>query len=327
MNKKIYILLFICAFAFAKGQHTLTAAFNPVPGDLESYFSLNSTGLFLGSSGTSQTWNYTGISIAPGGPSTNTYVTMSSVPNSSLFPGGTIAADGGGFYSVYGNTSSKNEYLGTAQPTASNCQVYSDPIKFYPLPFSYGLSSSDSFSSTSSSYTITGTFTTTGDGTGTLLLPSTTYPNIFKLTYFVYETLNFGTSVDSYTIIQSQYYSSLSKFPVLTVGSQTSTSSGIQTYGNINAPFALGIPSAFEINGPEFFPNPVTNGELFIRNTGSDIVSVTFINTLGQSVKTIHFENTGSENTRIDVNELAKGIYFLNMESKKGLRSKKITIE
>ena len=67
--KKIYILLcVIFLFHENKAQHTLTAAFNPVGGDIESYINLDTAGLFLGSSGPSQIWNYTGISTGTNAP-------------------------------------------------------------------------------------------------------------------------------------------------------------------------------------------------------------------------------------------------------------------
>src|ERR1700740_966445 len=118
--KKIYIL-FCITFLLQeyKAQHTLTAVFNPVIGDVDSRITLDTSGLFLGSSGTSQIWNYTGISTGTNAPGSSTYVAMSLVPNNSLYPTGTIAIDEGvgGIYYVYNNTSSKVEWLGAAQPT------------------------------------------------------------------------------------------------------------------------------------------------------------------------------------------------------------------
>ena len=82
-----------------------------------------------------------------------------------------------------------------------------------------------------------------------------------------------------------------------------------------------------EINSPDVFPNPVTSGELFVTDAADNVNSISFTNVLGQSVKMINFERTRSENKKIDVSELTKGIYFLSINSTKGMHSKKIIIE
>lgn len=317
--KKIYILL-ACVFLFGqnRAQHTLTAAFNPAIGDVESYINLDTAGLFLGSSGVAQTWNYTGISTGTNAPYSNTYVAMSSVPNNSLYPTGTIAIDIGvaGYHYVYSNMSSKVEWLGAAQPTASNCSVYSDPEILYTLPFTYGSSSFDTYSNTAST---TGTTTTTGDGTGTLQLPSGNYSNILKITII-------EQTSGPITYATNRYYSALSKFPLLTINSAT-IGSIIYKSGLVNTSVALAISRLSEIHGLNFFPNPVTDGELFITDEKNEIRSVSFINVLGQTVKTISFGNNTIDNKKVDVNELAKGVYYLRLDSNQGILIKKIVIE
>lgn len=323
--KKIYILM-VLSFLFQqnKAQHTLTAAFNPAIGDIDSQTTLDTAGLFLGSSGTSQVWNYTGISTGTNAPYGYTYVPMSSVPNSSLYTTGTIAADVGigGIYYVYSNTSSKVEWLGATQPTPSNCGIYSDPQIIYSLPFMYGSSITDTFNQTNPT-TRTGTTTASGDGTGTLQLPSGTYPNILKLTTTFYET----GGPNTITSVENQYYSALSKFPLLTVGTLTSSIYGIMKYGTINTPFTLGVLSSVDINNPNVFPNPITNGELFLTDQKNEILSVSFNNVLGQTVKTVYFGNKTTDNKKVDVSELAKGVYYLRIDSNQGLRTKKIIVE
>ena len=323
--KKLYILLCILfLFGQNKAQHTLTAAFNPAIGDIESYIALDTTaGVFLGSSGISQTWNYTSISTGTNTPYSYTYVPISSVINNSLYPTGTIAGryGVGGYDKVYNNTSSQIEFLGFAQPTASNCQVYSDPAIFYSLPFSYGSSSSDTYTYTSWSGTYTGTIITTGDGTGTLQLPSGNYSNILKITLWFYD--------GGFTSVEDRFYSTLSKFPLLTISSGTIGAS-VYKSGQINILVAASVKETEYNSAFNVFPNPVSNGELFISNANSFTgrMTIEIINVLGQSVNTFSLENqSGTESKKINVSDLTKGIYYLRISSKEVTKTQKIIIE
>lgn len=325
--KRICILILL-SFLFQKNkaQHTLTAAFNPVMGDMESYIALDTNGLFLGSSGSSQTWNYTGISTGTNAAYSYTYVAMSSVPNNSLYPTGTIASDVGigGIHYVYSNTSTKIEWLGAAQPTPSNCGIYSDPSMSYTLPFMYSSSFSDTFYQTNPT-TWSGTTTVNGDGAGTLQLPSGNYSNILKLTFF---SSQIGSS-QTITSVENRYYSALSKFPLLSIGSLTSSVSGIMKYGRLNTSFALGVLSSLDSNKPNVFPNPVTNGELFVKlGNSKPIIGIEIINVLGQEVIRLQpNEINGTETERIDVSSLAKGMYYLIISTSGASSAKKILIE
>lgn len=321
--KKLYIILFAFLFLQNKAQHTLTASFNPVFGDIESYIEIDTTGLSLGSSGVSQTWNYTGISTGTNTPFSYTYIPMSSVINYSLYPTGTIAMryGVGGYDKVYNNTSSQIEFLGFAQPTASNCQVYTDPAIFYSLPFTYGSSSSDTYSYTSWTGTYVGTITTTGDGTGTLQLPSGTFSNIFKLTIIYNQPGSFNS-------VENRFYSALSKFPLLTISSYT-VGSTVYKGGMINTLVANGIKNSNENNTFFAFPNPVTNGDLFLKSGNEGhLKEVEITNILGQ---VILYHSTYDINTsgikKIDVSSLQKGVYFLNIKGSDGSITKKIIIE
>ena len=317
--KKIYILLcIIFLFYENKAQHTLTAAFNPVVGDIESYINIDTAGLSLGNSGPSQIWNYTGISTGTNVSGSYTYVAMTSVLNNSLYPTGTIARriGVGGYDMIYGNTSSKIEYLGWAQPTASNCSVYGDPGIYYSLPFTYGSSSVDTYSSTSES----GTIITIGDGTGTLQLPSGSYSNILKI------TLSYNNG--AIPSVENRFYSALSKFPLLTISSAT-VGASIYKGGQINTLVSTSIKESEFHSAFSVLPNPITNGELFLKSeNGKQVKNIEIINSLGQVV--LH-ESSGEMNgidaKRIDVSNLSKGIYYLTARTSDGACTKKIIIE
>lgn len=77
----------------------------------------------------------------------------------------------------------------------------------------------------------------------------------------------------------------------------------------------------FESKKIVVFPNPVKD-QLKIENENLKINSISIINITGKTVKTFT-----SSNNIIDVSDLAKGIYFLQIQTDKGLVSKKIIKE
>lgn len=320
--RKIYVLALMILFLQHKGQHTLTAAFNPIVGDIETAIGLDSAGLFLGSSGTSQIWNYSGISTGTNTATGFTYVPMSSVTHNSLYPSGTIARRfGTGVLDyIFNNTSSKIEYLGTAQPTASNCQVAIDPVIQFTLPFTYGSSNSDTYSISGWMGTQSGTVITVGDGTGTLQLPSGNYTNILKITIYDYQS--------SYTSIENRYYSPLSKFPLLSITTVT-ISSNVFVGGHINTLVSTSLKEYVKEEAFNVFPNPIANGTLFLNTTNNEPINqVEIINVLGQKVLQYSAEQLNNvEIKKIDVSTLQKGVYYVNIQNDKTVTTKKIIIE
>lgn len=322
-----------------KAQYTITAADNPVPGDVQSFIDIDSTNLSLGSSGTSQMWNYSTVVINGNPLVTSTFVPMSSVPNNFAFPGGTIGLDlGGGGYGVLSNTSAKFEYLGYAETTLSNCWMYSDPFKPFSLPFTYGSTSPDNYLLIQPTNTTVGTFTTTGDGTGTLVLPTATVSNVLKLRYLQYESDTTSTgSILNFTITMDQWRASVSKFPLLEVQTSTmvvTTGTNVSVTYNKNGRiystyYPLGISSIENSSEFKVFPNPVTNGELFISNIPlSERMTIEIYNVLGQTVKTIlPGSQNNSEPKKINVSDLAKGIYYLRINAKETAKTQMIIIE
>jgi hypothetical protein len=336
--RKIYLLLLISIWSSVEAQYTITSASNPVPGDVQDFIDLDSTGLSMGSSGTSQNWNYSSVTSLPVFPVTSTFVPVSSIPNNFMFPSATIGLDlGGGSYGVLSNTSSKFEYLGYAEPTFTNCWAYSDPLKAYSLPFTYGSTSADTYLLIQSTNTTVGTFTTYGDGTGTLQLPTATIPNVLKLHYTQYEsdTTSSG-SVYTYSVSLDQFYASVSKFPLLEIQTATltaTTGTNVSTYyykyGRIYTfYYPLGISNKEKNVGDlTVFPNPVTNGELFIKSESErPVTGIEITNVLGQVILNRPL-NEMNDTKRIDLSTLQKGIYFLNIKNAKGMITKKIIIE
>lgn len=93
-------------------------------------------------------------------------------------------------------------------------------------------------------------------------------------------------------------------------------------------------PSPTSINENEvsatlnLFPNPsngFVNLEYISGNQGNIIISV--VNTLGATVYTTNAVSNGSLNKSIDLSQLTKGIYFVNVSSNNGTTTKKLIVQ
>ena len=78
-----------------------------------------------------------------------------------------------------------------------------------------------------------------------------------------------------------------------------------------------------EISGLNVYPNPVTNGKLFISSDNSSEKQVAIYSVLGQKVLQAKTNN----NSEINVSQLAKGAYILNISEDGKSESKKLIIQ
>ena len=84
----------------------------------------------------------------------------------------------------------------------------------------------------------------------------------------------------------------------------------------------LGL-SKNEIAGLNVYPNPVTNGQLFISSNSSSEKQVAIYNVLGQKM----LQTKTNNNSEINVSQLAKGAYILNISEDGKSESKKLIIQ
>src|SRR6188768_1501296 len=103
--KKIFTLIALLITVGAIAQPTVNSSTYPAPGTTLVYTEVNATALSEGSGGANQSWNFSNLT-ATGMTSTTSYVTASSTPYASSFPGSNLAAStpdgsGGFLYSYY----------------------------------------------------------------------------------------------------------------------------------------------------------------------------------------------------------------------------------
>jgi hypothetical protein len=84
----------------------------------------------------------------------------------------------------------------------------------------------------------------------------------------------------------------------------------------------LGVAKV-DVSKCSVYPNPVTNGKLYISSESSGVKKVTIYSLLGQKV----LETKTANNAEINVSQLAKGAYILNVTGDGKSESKKLMIQ
>ena len=329
--KYLYLSFIVVLTIQLSAQNPLTSTKVPIVGDIEAYKYADTSGIMAGSAGTNQNWNFSGIVFSPTAAiSSATYVTASSAPNASLFPSANIASNDGTNYSMFATSSSSLVFLGSAEPTPSNCVVYSNPFTYITFPFAYANSITDTHAYSSGGINANGSTTTTADGTGTLTLPgSNVYGNILRI------KINFviiysGSFTGTYTSTQYAWYSPVNKFPLLTVNNSTFSSAfgtNIDKSVQVNYQLALPIseiqqaPSSFEL-----FPNPAHGiVNITLNSTGKEEFII--YNSLGEVCKVVSTDNTMNDSRTINIEGLTSGIYYVKLKNSKKETAKKLIIE
>lgn len=335
MKRILFFLGFISTF-FLKAQFVITATTNPVAGDVEAYVNTYSTGVTQPVSGTNKLWNYTGLNLIFQSTSSSTYIPVFAVPNNNLFTGANLGVMYGpnAYEALKINNSSRTD-LGGAATTASDCTVFSDPYVYMNLPFSYGSAYADNISYTSSNESLNGIASLSGSGTGTLLIPGYTFNNVLKVTTTINYTYTSGPAVASITLVSNSFYSSASKFALLTIQSSTVTQGSTTTVdidASVNKTFAFGVGIEEQIGENNFsvFPNPVSAENVTIAfTTKSEVTNISLVNTLGQLVKEKTYTDLplGQNNISFDLKDISKGIYYLQIKTGEFESVKKLVVE
>ncbi len=335
--KKILFCFGIFSFFCAKAQYIITATTNPVAGDVEAYINTYTTGITQPVSGTNKVWNYSALSMDfMNSSSSSTYVPVSAVPNNNLFSGANLGStSGSNSYEALKITNSSRTDLGGAAATASDCTVFSDPYVYMTLPFGYGSGYADNISYSGNGESLNGTANLSGSGTGTLIIPGFTFNNVLKVTSTINYTYTSGTTVANIILETQSFYSSVSKFALLTiqnsiviVGAQTTTDVGAL----INKTFAIGV-GLEELtikNDFSVFPNPASPTNVSVSfNSKDNSATLSLLNTLGQVVKENVYNNLSAGENKIsfDLKNIPTGIYYLQIKTGEYEGVKKLVIE
>ena len=330
--KKNLTLLAACSFTLSmSAQFSLSkVAHEPTVGDVNITQEYDSVNVLPKSGGNNQVWNFSSLIQNTFSPTTSSFVAATGVPSASVFPGATLAEDlGNSDYNFYKSVSSPTpqfEFLGyyNTMPPAGGFKFTNGVINGI-WPLASGVTFTDSFSGSNIGFpgTTTGTQTITSSGSGTLLLPGgVTHNNVVQV-----KTIR--KSVTSITILtisvtyssvatEYTYYHANQKFPLLTVAydiSDDGTTVDTSAIITMNKNVTLGVRS---LNNPalsfKLYPNPAANVlHIEFTNSATESYRVEVFNSLGSMVLSKNKEDGNNLKETLDVSNLPKGLYVVNI--------------
>ncbi len=340
--KKIYSIIAAALCVGSLNAQTLTQANHaPIVGDSYQTVDCSTVGINPGGNGAGQTYNFSTISILSN-TVTNNGVTVASTGSASSYPSASVAVQSGTFNSFYSASATNLSYWGGNIKVGGQnvTMVYSNaaPVAAYPLTL--GTTASSSVAGTQTSIAGAGTFTgmcsVTGAGTGTLMLPGGyTYNSILKVTTSA--ALSFTTPFGPGTYSQNKYdyYSSMQKYPILSITNETITSAlgaTTETVVLINNNYkVVGITEAANqsLTDVTVYPNPAKdNINLNFTNENADPASYDLVNVLGQTVRTQAIPVVKGETLyNVNLAGIENGVYFIKLHVGAKTSVTKITVQ
>lgn len=311
-------LALMCSVSLAQPVLTATGI-NPVIG--ESFTLFNTGYVSPGNSGANQTWDLSSMTGTSGGLST--IVAPSSTTNGASFPNANIAWNNttGGSDSYFKTSSTALQNYGVSN--SSVLMPYSNPEDVLHFPFAYTNTFSDTWATqfVSGGYTFyrTGTTTVTADGYGTLVTPLTTYTNVMRIHYVqVYQDSAYvGTPyIITYNNDQYMWYKEGAHVQIASVYTLTSSAGGPYTGGGY-VTGSVGIDNLSDIiSSSDLYPNPASDKiTVDFTLTLAQKVDIRLFDIVGQQVDIIQAVDgiQGKNTIPIDVADLSKGVYFLQI--------------
>jgi hypothetical protein len=318
------VLLFLAIDGQA--QLTLTKATNePVSGDTQSMLSCDSTTAVPRNKGTGKSWNFSSFTSSSFTEVT-TYTTTASVPESSLFPGATLAMlRGTNNKEFYISSGSDWLFKGDYETQSGDFMLLNDPALFMKWPVSMSSTFSDVASGTevsgSSSTAVTATLMYEATGTGTVTLPGgAVHNNCLQITSTLVVITGTGTGAVTSTQLTYRYYSSTRKFHIAEIQyNSESGSTEFSAYFDAGS-VAVGLNEASATSKFTLYPNPssdlvyinlphgITSARIEIRDTGGRLV--------------LESEYNGG----IKISGLPPGIYSVSLKSDKFIGTKRLII-
>ncbi len=337
--KKIYFMALACfALSNINAQISLTQAVNePIIGDINYTKTLDTTGFNMPNTvtGTNVVWTITNA-LEDSGKDTTTYVAPATFTNSSTYTGATIASiNTASTVTFYKSSTNLYEVRGV-DGGFYDLNFNSNTAVVASYPIAYGYTNTDNVGGQMTvqgggSGPFSGTILTEADGTGDLDINGVvTYSNCLRVksTQNITFSLTFGLITGTIDQTIYNYYHSSSKFPLLTVNYQHLVTAGLQTLDNYIATVSVqeSVPTvlptgikAFTKNNNVFtaYPNPATNEvNIHLVAAKNETHNVTILNAMGQIVKTKTLTNSaaGVTNDVLNVSDLTKGVYTINVK-------------
>jgi len=342
--KKIYSIVAAVICVSSLNAQTLTQANHaPIVGDMFQTVSCNTTAISPGGNGAGQTWNFSTLSVLTT-TTTNNGVTVASTGSASTYPSASVAINSGTIgNSFYSSTASRLLYWGGNITVGGQniTMAYTSPAPYAAYPMTLGTTTSSNVVGTNTSIAGTGSFvgtsSVTGAGTGTLMLPSGyNFNNVLKVT--TSQLLSFTLSIGTGTFTQNKYdyYSALSKYPLLSISNTTlsttlagTTTETVVTINNNYKTVGINEAANQTLSNVSVYPNPAKdNININFVNENAENTSYEIVNVLGQTVRSQNIPVVKGETLyNANLSGIENGIYFVKLNVGNKTSVTKITVQ
>lgn len=317
-----------------------------------SYTGADATYTDPGSAGANQIWDLTGM--VPEIVSTSTILAPSGLPESSSFSGATHAAfvpieetsELYGYIAIANNQLEDLGYYATG-PDLDLLFVYTNPRTVLAFPLSYNDSFSDTYESEMENEAETGAMVSTEagtinavvDGYGTLTTPAGTFSDVLRVRYEIASTT--AISLDGVELFtgestgtEYEYYKSGIPIPLASLKTTLTLFMGEVVEENSSGGYFIDMSVGLAENEPLFtnvqvFPMPVsTYIELQLNSKAGVPSNFTLLSAAGKMVHQWNQQlvNTGLNQLRLELPELATGTYLLQISSPEGIHTERVVV-
>jgi hypothetical protein len=322
--KIIYLLLSFTLTSHLFCQTITQSANEPVVGDVDSNYSLDTSaytsGLPLNIKGANAVWDFSKLSGAfP--VVIDSFINPAAATGATAYPGATYSQHRDNIYSFFRSSSNpqQTELMGAYSPSLSLTFSNTAIIAAYPVSFGYNLSDpvSGTFKYNNQNGACNGSITISADAQGTVLLANNvTFTNVLRLKSVEELTMSVGLfPVGSIRQTVYNYYAPGKKFPVLSfTNTKYQLFAGTPTIttlanGNYNYFTVAGVKEREMQQAGFLYPNPFTD-KIFVdpaSEAGNEEYRICDLNgRVLQSVRTV---------TEIDAASLASGLYFAEIKT------------
>lgn len=337
--KKYLFILSLLATAKVQAQ-TITVNDTLSTGDVTYYFAADTSFTnYDNISGAGVTWDYSNIANADlNGLSKDSVIEISTSAYSSDYPTASYHEEfENGVQTFFSNTTDSVITHGFVFSTGSNDYIIRyniDPLTSAKFPMALGTTytdiiDGDAILPTVGTTPLAGSATITADGTGTLLLGINSYNDIIRVKTVEFLSGNiFIIGPVSVTRTAYIYYSpSTSDMPVFIHGEVfadmgASGTIDLKTIWSVDP--LTGYAGTKEANSSlkvSLYPNPTS---INVTVTSNNATELTIFNAIGKEFKKI---NNPTSIEFINIENLPKGIYFVQVKNAQQLMTKKLVIK
>lgn len=339
MKKLLLSSLSIILLAQANAQITLTASTStPQLGDNLTYKStaIDLSDFLETSTGMNQTWDLSNLDDVTTQEYDYEYSSVSSFTYSNLFPNCTIGIESvslaGQDSESYLETNATGIRVAGAYIDGSDVMEQTEGLHLLKFPMTLNTTYTDSIKGGTAllvtggiEFERKGVSTLTGDGYGSLILPYGTVHDVLRVK-IVREYDDYALGMNMFTFIETSYYyytnynnNFIATTNHLTVaGTPIMSNFQYQTEESFNN---LGQDQFTPNNEVSLYPNPAIN-QFTIKNIEENSTAE-IVDLNGRTMKTV----TVSSNTPIDISDLSKGYYVVNITNSNKNLVKKLIVQ